>query len=110
MPELQLVSALQAANVKGGVAEHKFHPLRRWRFDRAWPERQVAVEIEGGVWTRGRHVRPQGFINDCEKYNAAALRGWLVLRLVPRAGWLDEAIEYIKQALRLRGASDEGVN
>ena len=53
---------------------------RRWRFDFAWPDRLLAVEIEGGVWTNGRHSRGAGFISDCEKYNAAALQGWMVLR------------------------------
>ena len=62
------------------VPEHKFHPKRRWRFDFAWPEHMVAVEIEGGVWNNGRHNRASGFIADCDKYNAAALLGWRVLR------------------------------
>lgn len=60
--------------------EHRFHPTRKWRFDFAWPEQQTAVEIEGGVWTRGRHVSPKGFLADLEKYNAAASLGWSVLR------------------------------
>jgi len=60
--------------------EHRFHPVRRWRFDFAWPEKKVAVEIEGGQWISGRHQRPTGFAKDCEKYNAAARLGWKVLR------------------------------
>ncbi len=53
---------------------------RKWRFDFAWPERMVAAEVEGGTWVQGRHVRPQGFEKDCEKYNAAAVLGWRVVR------------------------------
>ena len=53
---------------------------RNWRFDFAWPDRKIAVECEGGTWARGRHVRGAGFWRDCEKYNAAALLGWCVLR------------------------------
>jgi hypothetical protein len=30
---------------------------------------------------RGRHVRGRGYERDCEKYNAAALAGWIVLRV-----------------------------
>lgn len=37
----------------------------------ACPKFRVAVGIEGGVLSRGRHVRPRGFIDDCEKYNQA---------------------------------------
>lgn len=61
--------------------EYKFAPGRKWRFDFAWPEQKVAVEIEGGIWSHGRHVRGSGFSADCEKYNAAASLGWRVLRV-----------------------------
>ena len=60
--------------------EYRFHPTRRWRFDVAFVEQKVAVEMEGGVWTRGRHTRPKGYKRDMEKYNAAAKLGWIVLR------------------------------
>lgn len=61
------------------VREYKFHPVRKWRFDFAFAD-MVAVEIEGGIWTRGRHTRGSGFIKDCEKYNTAAALGWRVFR------------------------------
>lgn len=64
--------------------EHRFAPPRRWRFDFAHPASRVAVEIEGGVWRRGRHNRPKGFIADCEKYSAAAVAGWTVVRLTAK--------------------------
>jgi len=54
---------------------------RRWRFDMAWPDKMVAAEVEGGVWSRGRHTRGAGYVADCEKYNAATLLGWRVLRI-----------------------------
>lgn len=63
--------------------EFQFHPIRKWRFDYAIPSRKVALEVEGGAWTGGRHTRAQGFINDMEKYNTAALMGWRVLRVTP---------------------------
>lgn len=62
---------------------------RRWRFDRAWPDVRVAVELEGGVYTHvkkngtlsaGRHVRFKGFEEDCCKYNTAQGMMWIVLR------------------------------
>lgn len=60
-----------------------FHPDRKWRFDIAWPEYNVAIEVEGGVWSGGRHTRASGFVKDMEKYNEAAARGWKVLRCQP---------------------------
>ncbi len=64
--------------------EYRFCAERRYRADFAWPAYKLLVEVEGGIWTRGRHVRPKGFENDCEKYNLAALLGYRVLRFPER--------------------------
>lgn len=75
--------------------EYRFDLGRGWRFDFAWPVALVAVEIEGGGYNRGRHHRPQGFEDDCAKYNHATAVGWRVFRLTPSmletdpAGWLN---------------------
>lgn len=60
--------------------EYRFHNVREWRFDFAWPDLMIACEAEGGQWTQGRHQRGQGFADDCEKYNHAAASGWTVYR------------------------------
>lgn len=60
--------------------EYVFARPRRWRFDRAWPTVKIAVEIEGGVYSGGRHTRGAGFTHDCQKYNTATLLGWRILR------------------------------
>lgn len=60
--------------------EYRFAYPRRWRFDFAWPDALVAVELEGGHFVSGRHSRGVGFRQDCDKYNAAVLAGWRVLR------------------------------
>jgi very-short-patch-repair endonuclease len=82
------------------VREHAFAEGRRWRFDFALPALRVGIEVEGGQWTGGRHTRPAGYAADCEKYNAAAMAGWRVLRftssmvrqpnvfLAPAIGWI----------------------
>ena len=62
------------------IAEFTFHPTRKWKFDFAFPDCGVAVELEGGAGTGGRHTRYTGYAEDCAKYNAAAELGWLVLR------------------------------
>lgn len=61
--------------------ECRFDAARRWRLDRAHRLARVAVELDGGVWTGGRHTRGNGYANDCEKLNAAAAQGWAVFRL-----------------------------
>ena len=60
--------------------EYRFAPPRKWRMDFAWPIERVAVELDGGVYSGGRHTRGSGFVKDCEKLNAATVRGWRVLR------------------------------
>ena len=62
------------------LREFKFHPTRKWKFDFAFPEQKIAVEVEGGIWRSGRHTRPGGFEADTEKYNTAVKMGWRVLR------------------------------
>src|SRR6185437_9180411 len=62
--------------------ELRFYETRNWRFDYAFPDKKVAVEYEGGVWTGGRHFRGAGAIEDMAKYNEAAIAGWKVIRVV----------------------------
>jgi very-short-patch-repair endonuclease len=59
--------------------EYRFHPTRKWRFDFAWPQQMVAVEVDGGEWMRGHHWRPKGVASDREKDIAADRLGWTVL-------------------------------
>jgi very-short-patch-repair endonuclease len=79
--ERAFATQLRQINAPPWVAELEFYPVRKWRFDFAWPELLVAVEIEGGSWSGGRHTSGPGFEADCVKYAEAAILGWLVLRV-----------------------------
>lgn len=99
-PEDLLAFQLRAAKITGWVREHPVCEGRRWRFDFAWPDRQIAVEIDGGIWTRGRHVRGVGIEADHEKLAAAAIAGWRVLRVSPgqvtagiALGWIERVLQ-----------------
>lgn len=63
--------------------EYQFHWERKWRFDWAFPLSRVAVEVNGGVWTGGRHNRGAGYLGDLEKLNTAMAMGWRVLQFTP---------------------------
>ena len=92
-------AVLKRANLPQPEAEYRFAPPRRWRFDYAWPQPKVALEVEGGVWIRGRHTRGKGYLADCEKYSEAASMGWLVLRTTPGALNSAETIDLIRRTL-----------
>jgi very-short-patch-repair endonuclease len=97
--ENKLAAHIRVAGLPAPEREYRFWPGRRFRFDFAWPEQMIAVEVEGGTWTRGRHNRGKGFESDCEKYNEAALQGWIVLRFTGAMVRDRRAIETVKRAL-----------
>lgn len=77
-PELAYWLDLLAPDLPKPVTEHRFHETRKWRFDYAWPEKRIAVEIDGGQFLRngGRHNTD----SDRKKLNMAARLKWIVLR------------------------------
>lgn len=85
--------------------EHRFAPPRRFRFDFAWPDQKLAVEVEGGTWGKSRHTTGKGYGKDCEKYNLAVLMGWRVLRFTGDMVRSGEAVEVIRRAIEIRSAA-----
>ena len=81
--------------------EHVFHKVRKWRFDFAYPDSKIGIECEGGLWSGGRHNRALGMMADMEKYNAAALEGWMVLRFAKEHVDSGYALETILRCLDL---------
>lgn len=77
--------------------EFRFDKTRKWRFDYANEQHKIAIECEGGVWSNGRHIRGKGYINDMEKYNAATVQGWRLIRRTPKQLLTVETIELIKK-------------
>lgn len=124
--EQRLLGQVRQAGLPEPCVEYRFHPERRWRFDMAWPELHLAVEIEGGIFGRavrcqncgsivrqrshkgfaivysgGRHNRGQGYERDLEKYNQAVMLGWRLLRFSKTMIETGQAIESLKCALSI---------
>ena len=78
--EAALALQLRLMKLPHALREHVFDSRRKWRFDFAWPDYSLAVEIEGITYDGGRHQRKDGFEKDLEKYEAAMLQGWTVYR------------------------------
>ena len=76
--------------------------LKDWRFDFAWPDLMLAVEVEGGGWIQGRHNRGEGFLMDLRKYGAAQRMGWTVYRTAGELIKSGEAVHTIKELIRAK--------
>ncbi|MFX5825447.1 DUF559 domain-containing protein [Acinetobacter baumannii] len=77
--------------------EYKFHPKRKWRADFLITGKKILVEVEGGIWSGGRHTRGKGYLGDMEKYNEAAIIGFTVLRFSTEQVKAGVAIKQIEQ-------------
>lgn len=96
----QLLVQLRALGLPDADREWRFHPARRWRFDLAWPERKVAVEIQGGLFSNGRHARGAGISSDYEKGAAATLLGWRVFWVTPHQIKMGQAANWVAEAMK----------
>lgn len=83
--------------------EYKFHDERRWRVDVAllghYRHAPLAIEIEGGVFSRGRHSRGVGMVADMAKYNTLTEMGWRLLRFTPQQVRDGSALAQIERCL-----------
>jgi hypothetical protein len=91
-----------AAGLPMPIAEFRFAPPRRWRFDFAWPDQKLALECQGGLFSGGRHVRGAALLKEHEKLNAAAAFGWRVLFVTPQQMDDGEAVSIAQAAIRQR--------
>lgn len=89
---------LKAHNIEF-VQEFRFNPERKWRADFHLVDTKILIEVEGGVWSNGRHTRGKGYIGDMEKYNSAAVLGYKVLRFSTEQVKSGKAIEEIRQLM-----------
>lgn len=97
--ELELLAQIRLCGLPEPEMEYRFHSVRKWRFDFCWPDRMIAVEVEGGTWAMGRHTRPAGYEADCEKYTEATLLGWRLLRFTGDMIKDGRALNFIIRAL-----------
>jgi len=79
--------------------EYRFHPTRRWRFDFVIPEYRLAIEVDGSVYSRGRHTRGKGWEEDAIKLSEAAILGWYVMRFSTGQVKSGVAIEQVRRFL-----------
>lgn len=81
--------------------EFEFHPKRKWRADFHLVGKKILVEVEGAIWSGGRHTRGKGYIGDMEKYNAATMMGFQVIRFSTDQVKSGHAIQQIEKMVGL---------
>ncbi|MDM1760677.1 hypothetical protein [Acinetobacter sp. 251-1] len=94
--EATLAQHLKLYNIEF-QAEFQFNPERKWRADFYIVGSNVLIEVEGGIWSGGRHTRGKGYIADMEKYNSAQLLGYSVYRYSTEQVKSGKAIEDIRR-------------
>jgi hypothetical protein len=94
-----LLLQIKAEKLPQPELEYRFHPKRRWRWDLCWRKWKIAVEIHGGIYSRGRHVRSTGFTNDREKINAGIELGWRTFEYTPEQVESGQAIKQLVRVL-----------
>lgn len=104
--EDDLAFQLRAAGLPLAEREYRFDPVRRWRFDFAWPEMRVAVEVQGAIYVKGKHSTGRGIEKDHEKANAAVLAGWKVLQYSRVPIESGEALRQIEALVRPGGLAN----
>lgn len=86
---------------------HELDHGRNWRCDFVWPELRLIVEVEGGVYTQGRHTRGSGYTKDTVKYNALVNAGWNLQRFTGEQVKSGEALNRICQVISEIGAAHD---
>lgn len=97
--EQTLAWQVRAAGLPTPCPEYLPIPGRKFRFDFAWPELRLLVEVQGGVWNGGKHGRGSGILKDQEKLNLATLAGWRILQVSENHITNGQAILWIRQAI-----------
>ena len=88
--------------------QHQFakHLKRKFRFDFCHHASRVAIELQGGVYSRGAHVRPAGYRKDCEKALIARELMWTTVQLTTdmvTEEFLNRVIDLIASRRFIRG-------
>ena len=111
--EREFAQQVALAKLPPPVEQHRFHETRGWRLDFAWPERKLAVEVQGGIWRKykvkrkdgevvdlpGAHALPSNIERDIEKHNALTLQGWALILVTPKMIRAGEALNLVEEML-----------
>lgn len=97
----------QQLQLVGVVVEREFYFARPRRFRSDWrvEDRKILIEYEGGLFKaeKSGHSSVAGIIRDIEKYNLAALLGYVVIRITPMHVKSGQALKWTEEAIAMKG-------
>lgn len=106
------------------VFEFRFDSERKWRFDLAWPEHWLVeqsdhyihtrlsllyIEVQGSIFTGGRHTRGAALLREYEKINRATVLGWRGLFVTPQQLLTKQTIDMVRECLGLCPIPDKHI-
>ena len=94
-----LAFKLDELGLTGYKREYVAIPCRKFRWDFAFVEARLLIEVQGGIFTKSAHNTGQGLERDYTKYNLANLCGWRVLQFSRSMIEDGTAVELIKSCL-----------
>ena len=94
-----LAFQLAALGLTGYVREYPAIKGRKFRFDFAWLEHKLLVEVNGGTYTQGAHSTGRGIARDYEKIWLAQKCGWHVYPCDGNAVKSGKAVKEIQEYL-----------
>lgn len=96
--ETDLLNWINGGLIPAGYQrEYRAVKGRKWRADFAWPDQMVIVEIQGGVFSRGRHTRGAGYTADRRRQNALTAEGWRVFEATPEMVRTGEILKLLSE-------------
>ena len=100
--EALLATQLALAGLKGVKTQFKAIPGRQFKWDFAFPESRLLIEVQGGTFSRKKsgHKTGMGINRDCEKSNLAVIAGWRVLAFDTKHIHSGQALAWIQLALK----------
>jgi very-short-patch-repair endonuclease len=102
--EARFEQGIRALHFPPWVRNHVFLPDRKFQLDFAWPDRKLAIEIDGHV-----HRIHERFESDLEKHWLALQAGWTVLRIGGRQIRDGRAFEWAEQFLGVHNKISFGI-
>lgn len=98
-----LFMQIKLAQLPMPVREFRAIKGRRFKWDFAWEEHRLLVEVQGGTFMPGKsaHSSGVGVNRDCEKANLATLNGWRILSFDSKQVKSGQALRWLQEYFHL---------